>query len=191
MTRIVLTTARLVLLPTGSEDPDTLWSLWQDPDVRRCLFRVQALSRQHARRVLQDSAAQAEAGLGLWLVYAAQGKSPPLGCVGLLRTELADPEHPAHTSEDVVVEVLAALWPEHRRQGHAREAMTALVQHAFKGLDLPNLTAATDPTDRGSNRLLQRLGFRADLPAHGPFLRLRLSRPVALNTAAAAVLQVA
>jgi [ribosomal protein S5]-alanine N-acetyltransferase len=175
MTKIALMTERLVLLPAGTEDRDTLWALWRNPDVHRGLFDGQPPSRAQAARVLQDSLAQAEAGLGLWMLFP-WGNSPPVGCVAALRTEVAALADPTHAAQGTAVEVMAALWPQHWGQGYASEALHALVRHAFESLGLPSLVATTTAEDRASQQLMQRLGFFADLQADGPFQRLQLYR---------------
>ena len=45
------------------------------------------------------------------------------------------------------------------RQGYMREALSALLDHAFGELDLNRIEADTDPRNERSTRLLERLGF--------------------------------
>lgn len=172
MSKQVLMSERLVLLPACPDDLDMLWALWRDPEVRRYLFDDQAVSREQAQRMLQDSLLQAETGLGLWLVYP-WGNAPALGCVGLLRSELAALALPGPGQ---AVETLAAFRPEHWGHGYAHEALKTLVQHAFDALGLSSLSAVCDVPNRMSDRLLRRLGFEPGLEADGPRHRLRLYR---------------
>lgn len=48
----------------------------------------------------------------------------------------------------------------HARQGYMREAITALVHHAFERLDLSRLEAACLPENEASRRLLETCGFK-------------------------------
>ncbi|GAB4288253.1 MAG: GNAT family protein [Roseovarius sp.] len=48
----------------------------------------------------------------------------------------------------------------HARQGYMREALQAVVHHAFEQLDLSRLEAACLPENRPSRRLLETCGFK-------------------------------
>jgi len=61
--------------------------------------------------------------------------------------------------EDGGVEVGYRIAPEHRRQGHAREALRLLIRHAFQDLALLALEAEVAEDNTPSLRLLGRLGF--------------------------------
>jgi RimJ/RimL family protein N-acetyltransferase len=52
-----------------------------------------------------------------------------------------------------------ALGRKHWGHGYMSEALTALLNYAFGELDLNRLEADVDPRNRGSRRLLERLGF--------------------------------
>ncbi len=49
---------------------------------------------------------------------------------------------------------------EHARQGYMREAILALVHHAFSEMDLSRIEAATLPENAASRRLLEGTGFK-------------------------------
>jgi [ribosomal protein S5]-alanine N-acetyltransferase len=51
------------------------------------------------------------------------------------------------------------IGPEHARQGYMREALTAVVRHAFDDLDLTRVEAACLPENVASRGLLEASGF--------------------------------
>ena len=56
-------------------------------------------------------------------------------------------------------EIGYALRPDHWGAGLAREAVQAVLQHAFDGLGLRRIEADIDPRNAASCRLVERLGF--------------------------------
>lgn len=61
------------------------------------------------------------------------------------------------------------LHPDVWGRGVAHEAMTAVIAHLFAAHGDPALTADVDPSNAGSIRLLQRLGFRETHRAENTF----------------------
>ncbi len=59
-------------------------------------------------------------------------------------------------------EVGFILRASHHGLGYAREAVAAVVDHAFGALDLRRLEADVDPRNEASIRLLEALGFRRE-----------------------------
>jgi RimJ/RimL family protein N-acetyltransferase len=55
-----------------------------------------------------------------------------------------------------------ALGAAHRGQGYATEAARALLAYAFTTLDLHRVQATTSPANRGSWRVMERLGMRRE-----------------------------
>lgn len=51
------------------------------------------------------------------------------------------------------------LHPDHWRQGFAREALGAVIDHVFAHFDTRSIVADVDPRNRASLALLDRLGF--------------------------------
>jgi len=54
------------------------------------------------------------------------------------------------------------LAPDFRRQGIMTEALTAMIDFLFGPVQLNRLEAFTDPRNEGSNRVLQKLGFKRE-----------------------------
>ena len=143
-----LVTARLDLAPGTLADVPALWALWTDPDVRRWLWDDQVIPLERARALVADGVATARAsGLGLWTVRR-RGAGEIVGFCALLPNTAGE------------AELLYGLAPVCWGQGLATEAARAVLRHAFDDLGLACVVAATDPPNRASIRVLERLGMR-------------------------------
>jgi [ribosomal protein S5]-alanine N-acetyltransferase len=58
------------------------------------------------------------------------------------------------------------IGPDYARRGYMREALEALVEYAFRQLDLSRIEAACLPENVASRGLLERAGFREEGVAH-------------------------
>ena len=155
---IELRTERLWLRPVAPADRDALHRLWTDPDVRRFLWDDRVIDLVVVDGVLAASVAsfaaegfghfalrESEAGPGV----GADGADALLGTCGLHRyTPGAEPE------------LLYSLAPECWGSGLASEAARAVVADAFVRLDFPRVLARADVPNRGSVRVMQRLGMQ-------------------------------
>jgi ribosomal-protein-alanine N-acetyltransferase len=123
--------------------------------VRRYLWDDQVILLERARGLVADGVAAARAsGLGLWTVRR-RGAEEIVGFCGLMPNAAGE------------VELLYGLAPACWGQGLATEAARAVLRHAFDDLGLRRVVAATDPPNRASIRVLERLGMapRAASPA--------------------------
>jgi GNAT superfamily N-acetyltransferase len=174
-----LATERLALRPCAPEDTSGLVALFAGPDVRRFLFDGAAPGAAEVARMLADWAALAPRGLGGWTlrprgaVPAAEPLPPMLGWAALLPVGAVARCAPHLAGK---VEPLLALAEPHRGGGLAREALSALVAHAFETLRLPGLVAVADEPNARSVRMLLATGFAPDGEAPGPAHPLRLFR---------------
>ena len=167
--KIVLQTERTVMLPAAENDLPTLSALRNDASVRELLFDGDAVCPTQARRLLDAGLAQAQAGLGWWLVCPLNN-APPMACVGLLRSEVsAQAGAPAEA-----VKAMLAFGPEAWALGHAHEAAEGLVRYAVQRLGLPRLSVLSGGQDPVFDGLLRGLGFQARLEADAGRRRLRL-----------------
>lgn len=169
MKQPLLHTSRLTLRPAVSQDLMRLHALWSQPEVRRFLFDDQNVSLELAESVLDSSIECSAAGYGLWLVHGQEHDELPLGCVGLVPTMTAEYE-PALAG---LLEVLAAFEVSHWHKGYAREALSAVLEHAFRMLDLQMVAAANDVPNIASERMLTALGFQVLSEVQGPKFPLR------------------
>ena len=143
-----LRTERLVLQPFSIDDVDRLHQLWIDPDVRRYLWDDQAITRERADETVRQSVANAaREGLGMWTVRD-RTSGELAGFCGFIRRERDDDP-----------ELLYGLAPKFWKQGLATEAARAAMGYAFETLACERLSAATDPPNIASLRVMERLGF--------------------------------
>lgn len=171
-----LKTRRLRLRGAMASDLETLWTLWNVPEVRRYLFDDQPLPKAQAAAILDFARALALRGLGLWLVERAAGRSEArsaIGCVALMPASVVADYDP---SVKDLIEPLAAFTPPMWGRGYAREALRAVIDYAFNTLRLPVLAAAADVPNAASHRMLCDLGFAVARECAGPCYDLRTYR---------------
>ncbi len=86
-------------------------------------------------------------GLGLYRV-ALSTTEQPIGMCGILKRDTLD-----------MPDIGYALLPAYERKGYAYEAASAVMDHAFNELGLPQVAAITDPSNQRSIALLKKLGM--------------------------------
>lgn len=144
-----LQTTRLVLRPYTVEFIDALHALWTDPHVRRYLWDDVLIPRERAEETVRESIALAgRERLGQWIV-TPRGQDTVIGFCGFLRR--ADGDAP---------ELLYGLAPAWWGRGLATEAAHAALEYVFREIGAPRVTAATDPPNRASVRVMERVGMR-------------------------------
>lgn len=144
----VLGTPRLILRPWELGDTDALHALWTSPDVRRYLWDDVVISRERAEETVREAIdLAAREDLGQWLVLD-RASGMVAGFCGLIRRE---PEE--------APELLYGLSPEWWGRGLATEAAQAVLDYGFNRLKCARITAATDPPNEASQRVMQRLGM--------------------------------
>jgi ribosomal-protein-alanine N-acetyltransferase len=145
----VLNTARLALRELTGADAPFMLQLLNEPSFIRNIGDRGVRTVEHAREYIANGpqASYTRFGFGLYLVELKPALIP-IGICGLLkRDQLPEP--------DIGFAFLPAYWS----QGYAMEAAAAVRDHARDGLDLPRLLAIVSPSNAGSIRLLERLGF--------------------------------
>jgi len=145
----ILHTPRLILRPWELGDIDALHSLWTAPDVRRYLWDDVVISRERAAETVRDAIALAEReDLGQWLVLD-RGSGVLAGFCGLIRRDGED-----------APELMYGLAREWWGRGLATEAARAVLAFGFDDPRCTRITAATDPPNEASQRVMERLGMR-------------------------------
>jgi len=145
----VLTTPRLALRELTKTDAPFMLQLLNEPSFIRNIGDRGVRTLDDAREYITNGpqASYARFGFGLDLVELRPARTP-IGICGLLkRDQLPEP--------DIGFAFLPAYWS----QGYALEAAAAVRDHARDGLELPRLLAIVSPSNAGSIRLLERLGF--------------------------------
>jgi RimJ/RimL family protein N-acetyltransferase len=137
-----LDTERLHLRPLREDDAEPLFAAFGDPQAMRWWSRAPFETVADLRHWLAPDPA--------WPAWAivADGLVVGRAAMGLKRTGIA--------------EIGYMIAPAHWRQGHAREAASALIDHGFGTLGLRRIFADVDPDNVASVGLLKRLGFREE-----------------------------
>lgn len=144
-----LETERLILERLRAEHREDLGRVHRDPQVMATLGGVRG--PEETERVLAAIDLHWEQyGFGLWAVRAkASGLFAGRG--GLKHTYINDRDE---------VEVAYALLPQYWGQGLATELAVASVRAGFELLQRPDLVCFTVTTNRASQRVMEKVGFR-------------------------------
>jgi ribosomal-protein-alanine N-acetyltransferase len=146
----ILETPRLILRRLVTDDLDSLFALYSDPEVRR-YFPEGTLSYEETKEELEwflDGHPD-HPELGLWAtVHKESGRF--IGRCGLL---------PWTIDGALEIEVAYLLDRRYWRQGLGTEAAQALVRHGFGQLRLARLIALIDPANDASIQTAQRAGL--------------------------------
>ncbi len=146
----ILETDRLRLRKLSTDDAEFILRLLNEPSF------IQNIGDKGVRTIdeacsyiLNGPIASYETfGFGLWLVETKESGTP-MGMCGLLKRDAL---------EDV--DIGYALVPEFWSRGYALESASAVLSYASKTLGLKRVVAITDPDNKGSIRLLEKMGFR-------------------------------
>jgi len=146
---LTLSTARLDLRPLVPADASALFSICSDEAVMRygaspCWADLQVASD----KIEQDRRDAAE-GTGLRLGLFRRTDGALLGTCSLYHIDKQC------RRAEVGYLLAVSAWG----QGHASEAISALLAHGFRALKLNRVEADIDPHNIASARLLERLGF--------------------------------
>jgi RimJ/RimL family protein N-acetyltransferase len=150
---VFLETDRLVLRQFTAADLDNLVELDSDPDVMRYITGGRPTPREQVRdEVLPAFLAYYErfAGYGFWAaVEKATGQF--LGWFHLRPPEGANPDEP-----ELGYRLLRSAWG----KGYATEGSRALIRKAFTELGARRVYAETMAVNRGSWRVMEKVGMR-------------------------------
>ena len=146
---IVLETERLLLRRMSPEDAPFVLQLVNDPAWLRFIGDKGVHDLEDARKYVRSGPMDmyGRLGFGMYLVERRSDRVA-IGFCGLVKRDTLDQP-----------DVGFALLPEFRRQGYAREAASAVVDHAWRTLGLDRLFAIASPDNAASIRLLGKLGF--------------------------------
>ena len=143
----MLRTGRLVLRELTRADAGALFPTFADPDSMRWWSRGPFSSEEELRAWLVPEEDWAE---GRSWAILAQREDEVVGRLAAI------------DRGDDVTELGYVVSLNHRQKGVAREALIALIDHLIGSESQRRLYADVDPDNVGSNRLLERLGFRLE-----------------------------
>ena len=145
----VISTARLELRASTPADVDQIFAIFSDPEVTRYWSTPPMRSRDEAAAMVERAATHLAAGSGMSWVVCRREDARVMGTCSLFHF------HEQNDRAEIGYGLGRTYWG----NGHMSEALTALIEYAFAGMDLRRLEADTDPRNAASIRLLERLGF--------------------------------
>jgi RimJ/RimL family protein N-acetyltransferase len=160
----ILETERLLMRRLVSDDLDSLFALYRDPDVRR-YFPEGTLTYEETKEELEWflNGHPSHPELGLWAtIHKASNEF--IGRCGLLPWTLQDRHE---------VEVAYLLAKKYWGRGLATEAARGIVEYAFGCLGLSRLICKIEPENHASIKVASKIGmsFEAEMEDdEGPFL---------------------
>ena len=147
--KLVRKTERLVIRQLTLKDADFVVHLYNDETFIRNIADKNIRTSEAAENYLANGplASYETYGFGLSLV-SLRKTGVLIGICGVLkRPELDNPD------------LGYAFLPKYCNQGYATEASIGVLQHAVKTLSLDTVLAVTFPSNKGSNRVLTKVGF--------------------------------
>lgn len=146
----ILKTERLLLRTWETDDFESAYRLWGDPDVTKLIDARSPLSPEQVRRKLQEEIERQEKFQVQYWAAALKDSGEVIGCCGLRPYAL----------EKKAYEIGFHLCRAHWGKGYAAEAARGTIAHAFGVLGVSKLFAGHNPKNSASARLLEKLGFR-------------------------------
>ena len=143
-------TERLILRSRGLADLEACVAINSDLRVMTYLGAPWPPERQRTH-LSGQMAADWGPGLGYWSIFRRDAPDDLLGWTGIV---------PLDDGPDI--QLAYRLKPQAWGGGVATEASSRILDHAFGPLALPSLTALIHPDNRGSQRVIAKLGFRRD-----------------------------
>jgi RimJ/RimL family protein N-acetyltransferase len=144
-----LRTSRLFLRPLAKRDAPALFDARRDPEVMRYWDWPAQKSVGEVEGIIADHMPQIADGNVLWWAVALSPDGPAIGECDLSQID----------QRNGVAEVGFLFARRYWRHGYAREAMQAVIAHAFGTLGLVRLAARFHAGNEASRRLLEDLGF--------------------------------
>ena len=148
-TPVVLTTPRLQLRFIDDGDVDAIHRLFTDPEALQYWSFAPWTERAQAEENVRDTQAAYADGSILTFAITLAGSGELIGKCRLSK----------FSEQNRRCEIGYILDRAHWGNGYAKEALAALVGHAFGALDLLRIEADIDPRNRASAVLLERLHF--------------------------------
>ncbi len=145
-----ITSERLGFRRWSKNDLDLAFKLWGSFEVTKLFDRGGPFSKEKVKsRLYQEIANQSEYGVQYWPIFLLDsGKH--IGCAGL---------RPYDTGNNIL-EIGFHIRPEQWRKGYALEAARTVMAYAFIDLKANALFAGHNPMNSGSEKLLNKLGFK-------------------------------
>jgi ribosomal-protein-alanine N-acetyltransferase len=153
MTNIRLETPRLIIRPLSEEYLDDWFEMDSDPEVRKYIDQSPNQSKEEIREVLKMIQQQyLDNGIGRWAVLDKE-TGEMVGWCGLKLFK-----EPLNGLVNIY-ELGYRFKQKHWGKGLATESSTAILNWGFENLGVDKFYAITDPENKGSRHVLEKLGF--------------------------------
>lgn len=143
-------TERLVVRPPAIVDFETFWRMNNDPEVKRYTGGVTTLSREAALAQHEESCRTFDGLNPAECIFSVEERSTGR-CIGYYGFE--------YSKRLGAVELAYGLEKSAWGQGYASEAAEAVLRYGFDTLRLDVVTAAVNPENAASERILIKLGM--------------------------------
>lgn len=148
-TPVTLKTGRLVLRFVQPDDAGAIYRLFTDPEALRYWSFAPWTELAQAEENVRDTLAAYADGSVLTFAITLAGSGEMIGKCRLSK----------FSAQNRRCEIGYILDRAHWGKGYAREALAALIGHAFGALDMLRIEADVDPRNNASTQLLERLHF--------------------------------
>lgn len=146
----MIQTARLVIRAPIAADFETFWRMNNDPEVKRYTGGATALSREAALAQHEESCRTFDGLNPAECIFSVEERSTGR-CIGYCGFE--------YSERLGAVELAYGLEKSAWGQGYASEAAEAVLRYGFDTLCLDVVTAAVNPENAASERILIKLGM--------------------------------
>lgn len=149
----VLHTRRLLLRPIGIKDAQRLYALRSSPLVLKYIQKKPLQNIKEARAMIKMIEHNwFENKAILWVIAL---KEEPEMMIGNITFWRIDAEHKR-------AELGYILSPDYWQQGIMQEAAKPVIEYGFKKMNLHGIEAHINPENKGSEHLLQKMGFQKE-----------------------------
>ena len=147
----ILTTDRCIIRELSVDDIDSLYPLYQHPQIKRYLDNVaDSIEEEREKHLAYIKNVYHFYGFGLWGVFLKES-GRLIGQCGI-ELKISDGEEG--------YELGYLLDPDYQRYGYAREFVTAIINYCFMHLDIPRIIATIDSHNLASLKLAEMVGMK-------------------------------
>jgi [ribosomal protein S5]-alanine N-acetyltransferase len=145
----IIRTPRLLLRAPSLGDADALFAFRSDPEAMRYIDRPLAKTPDDTRDLLGQMIAGFTANDSISWVISEHDSDLAIGTIGYWRV----------MRENARAEIGYMLHTQYHGKGYMQEAMTPVLQYAFRTMKLHSIEANINPANAASIRLAEKMGF--------------------------------
>lgn len=147
-----ITTERLVLRRLVIADKERLSEMRSDKAVNKYLNRPEYTNLEEAEAFIKRIDGHLDNNESFYWVLSFANNNEFIGTICLWNFDL----------ERGMADLGYELMPEYQGQGFMLEAAEKVIEYGFDAVGLKIITGLTHPENKASQRLLERMGFKAD-----------------------------